>query len=251
MSGRVSRTTALAGCGSTSAYDGTDFSGWARQPGLRTVQGTLEDALGRILRLTEVRLTVAGRTDAGVHARGQVAHVESPRRRLDDMPPSRLGRPRLADCSPKTCASTRVGSLPDGFDARFSAIWRRYAYRIVDDAGGCRSARPAARCLPWPRRLDVDAMNRRRALLLGEHDFAAYCERREGATTVRALRELDVTATVTWSRSVRADAFCHRWSGRSSARWSPSGRAARTSSGPTRCSPRRPRPGRDGLPARA
>ena len=85
---------------------------------------------------------------------------------------------------------------PDGFDARFSALWRRYAYRLCDDPA---TVDPLVRghVLAWPRRLDVDAMNEAAALLVGEHDFAAFCRKREGATTVRTLLEL------AWTRTVR------------------------------------------------
>jgi tRNA pseudouridine38-40 synthase len=190
------------------SYDGTDFSGWARQPGLRTVQGTLEAALARILRLTEASLTVAGRTDAGVHARGQVAHVDVATATLDTMPASRLVE-RLARLLPEDVRVARVEPAPDGFDARFSAIWRRYVYRIVDEPA---AADPLGRrtVLPWPRRLDAAAMHSAAQPLLGEHDFAAFCRRREGATTVRALIDLDVTRDDHQvGVQVRADAFCH------------------------------------------
>jgi tRNA pseudouridine38-40 synthase len=188
------------------AYDGTDFSGWADQPGLRTVQETLEAAIATITRVPDVRLTVAGRTDAGVHSRGQVAHVDLPADAAED--PRELTR-RLGRLLPDDVRVRRIVVAPKGFDARFSAVWRRYAYRICDDP---TAADPLARrhVLTWPRRLDDGAMNVAAAELLGEHDFAAYCKKREGATTFRALRELS------WSRKgnllvgrVIADAFCH------------------------------------------
>ncbi|MGW2199869.1 tRNA pseudouridine synthase A, partial [Streptosporangium sp. NPDC001682] len=139
------------------AYDGTDFSGWAKQPGRRTVQGEIEEALGRILRLPEPpALTVAGRTDAGVHARGQVAHVDLDagvlgaldsrnRRGVPAWEPGsveeldeRLSatRRRLAGVLPPDVRVHRVTVAPEGFDARFSALSRRYAYRISDAPGG-------------------------------------------------------------------------------------------------------------------
>jgi tRNA pseudouridine38-40 synthase len=186
------------------AYDGTDFSGWAAQPGRRTVQGELERSLAAVLRLDGVSVTCAGRTDAGVHAVGQVCHVDVPR-----APDLDALRRQLAAVLPADIRVREVTLAPEGFDARFSALWRRYAYRICDDP-------PAAdplqrhRVLVWKRRLDVAAMNDACRPLLGEHDFAAYCRRREGATTVRTLRELS------WSRTgasvtarVVADAFCH------------------------------------------
>jgi tRNA pseudouridine38-40 synthase len=196
------------------AYDGADFSGWARQPGLRTVQATLEEAVGRILRLDDVALTVAGRTDAGVHARGQVAHVDVPASALDELPAARLSE-RLARLLPEDVRVARVETAPAGFDARFSALWRRYAYRIVDDPALVDPLQRGS-LLPWPRRLDVAAMDAAGRQLVGEHDFAAYCRRREGATTVRALLDLAAERRREQEQSrglivveVRADAFCH------------------------------------------
>ena len=188
------------------AYDGTAFLGWAQQPGRRTVQGVLQDALGVLVRAEPPRVQVAGRTDAGVHARGQVAHVDLPDAVATDL----LLLRRLNGLLPEDVRVRRVGPAPDGFDARFSALSRTYRYRVAD---GAEHADPLRRhdVLTWPQPLDVDAMAAACAPLLGEHDFAAFCRRREGATTVRALLELD------WSRdadgllvlTVRADAFCH------------------------------------------
>ncbi len=189
------------------AYDGADFSGWATQPGLRTVQGTLEPAIERVLRLPagSVRLTVAGRTDAGVHARGQVCHVDVPPEVVDV---AALAR-RLTRALPNDVVVRRVTEAPPGFDARFSAVWRRYSYRICDQPNRLDPIR-RREVLGWPRPLDESAMNEAAAGLLGEHDFAAFCKRREGASTVRDLREL------VWSRDgelltcrVVAGAFCH------------------------------------------
>ncbi|MDX6319076.1 MAG: tRNA pseudouridine38-40 synthase, partial [Nocardioidaceae bacterium] len=168
-------------------YDGSDFSGWAAQPGRRTVQETLEQALATVLGGTRPRLTVAGRTDAGVHARGQVAHADVDRGVLgaDAGDLDRVAG-RLARLLPDDVRVRRVSVAPDGFDARFSAVWRRYAYRICDSPAG---ADPLARrhVLAWPRRLDDEAMSRAATSLTGEHDFAAFCRRRARATTVRAL----------------------------------------------------------------
>nr|WP_202446695.1 tRNA pseudouridine(38-40) synthase TruA [Streptomyces sp. SID5468] len=191
------------------SYDGTDFSGWARQRERRTVQGELESAITTVLRLPEpVELTVAGRTDAGVHARGQVAHVDLPEE-VWEREGGRLLR-RLAGRLPWDVRVWRVGVAPPGFNARFSAIWRRYAYRVADHPGGVD---PLLRghVLWHDRPVDVDLMNEAARLLTGEHDFAAYCKKREGATTIRTLLELS------WERdaqgvavaTVRADAFCH------------------------------------------
>ncbi|MBX6387587.1 MAG: tRNA pseudouridine(38-40) synthase TruA [Frankia sp.] len=187
------------------AYDGTQFAGWARQPGQRTVQGEVEDALMRVARLPAVRLTVAGRTDAGVHAVGQVAHVDLPA----EVPLGGLAR-RLNGVLDRAIRITGIAPAPPGFDARFSALSRRYAYRISDAPYG---ADPLRRhdTLAWPRPLDADAMRRAALPLLGEHDFAAFCRRREGATTIRTLLRLDVARQPDGVivADVEADAFCH------------------------------------------
>ncbi|MFF2199103.1 tRNA pseudouridine(38-40) synthase TruA [Streptomyces sp. NPDC058145] len=192
------------------SYDGTDFHGWAKQAGgRRTVQGEIEDALRTVTRSKETyELTVAGRTDAGVHARGQVAHVDLPAELWAEHREKLLKR--LAGRLSKDVRVWRLSEAPAGFNARFSAVWRRYAYRVTDDPGGVDPLlRGHVLWHDWP--LDVDAMNEAARALVGEHDFAAYCKRREGATTIRTLQELSlvrggdgvVTATV------RADAFCH------------------------------------------
>ncbi|MEW2050378.1 tRNA pseudouridine(38-40) synthase TruA [Streptomyces sp. NPDC051445] len=193
------------------SYDGSGFSGWAKQAGgRRTVQGEIEDALRTVTRSkgTTYELTVAGRTDAGVHARGQVAHVDLPEELWAEHREKLLKR--LAGRLDKDVRIWSLEEAPAGFNARFSAIWRRYAYRVTDDPGGVDPLlRSHVLWHDWP--LDVDAMNEAARRLLGEHDFAAYCKRREGATTIRTLQELSllrgedgvITATV------RADAFCH------------------------------------------
>ncbi|TQC46866.1 tRNA pseudouridine(38-40) synthase TruA [Rhodococcus sp. WS4] len=189
------------------AYDGTDFSGWARQNGLRTVCGEIEEKLGAVLR-TPLQLTVAGRTDAGVHATGQVAHVDVP---VDALPddPSRLVR-RLARFLPKDVRIKRISFAPEHFDARFSAMRRHYEYRLTSAAYGADPLR-ARDTVSYPKVLDLELMRSASATLLGLHDFAAFCKRREGATTVRDLQRFD------WERDgdvftafVSADAFC--WS---------------------------------------
>ncbi|KUN08286.1 pseudouridine synthase [Streptomyces yokosukanensis] len=193
------------------SYDGADFHGWAKQAGgRRTVQGEIEDALRTVTRTkdTTYELTVAGRTDAGVHARGQVAHVDLPAELWAEHRGKLLKR--LAGRLAKDVRVWRLTEAPEGFNARFSAIWRRYAYRVTDDPGGVDPLlRGHVLWHDWP--LDVEAMNEAARRLVGEHDFAAYCKKREGATTIRTLQELSlvrgsdgvVTATV------RADAFCH------------------------------------------
>lgn len=189
------------------AYDGTAFAGWAAQHDQRTVQGELERALATLARRDDLpRVTVAGRTDAGVHATGQVAHVDLPPDVADD---PRLLR-RLNGLLPHDVRVRRVGRAPDGFDARFAGVSRTYRYRVAD---GPEAVDPLRRhdTLAWPRALDLAAMQEASLVLLGLHDFAAFCKRREGATTIRTLQRLD------WVRdpegvlvaTVQADAFCH------------------------------------------
>jgi tRNA pseudouridine38-40 synthase len=188
------------------SYDGSALHGWARQPGQRTVQGDLEQALSMVLRVP-VDLTVAGRTDAGVHATGQVAHCDVPREVWLEHE-HRLVR-RLRGVLPPDIAVPAVVETQPDFDARFSALGRHYLYRLTDDPSGPPPLRRAD-TVGWPRTLDADAMALAAGLLLGEHDFAAFCRRREGATTIRTLLALDVHRTgslVTVAAS--ADAFCH------------------------------------------
>ncbi|WP_328887553.1 tRNA pseudouridine(38-40) synthase TruA [Streptomyces sp. NBC_00316] len=192
------------------AYDGKDFSGWAKQTARRTVQGEIEDALRTVTRSARTYdLTVAGRTDAGVHARGQVAHVDLPIEVWSEHGDLLLRR--MAGRMAPDVRIWRVAEAPAGFNARFSALWRRYAYRISDRPGG---ADPLTRghVLWHDRPLDVEAMNAASARMLGEHDFAAYCKKREGATTIRTLQKLswvrDVESGVI-TGTVQADAFCH------------------------------------------
>lgn len=198
------------------AYDGTNFHGWAAQPGLRTVQGELEAALATALRLPSVRVVVAGRTDTGVHARGQVAHLDVDEEqvaasagRSTDPPMDALVR-RLNGILAADLRIHRAVAAPAEFDARFSALWRRYAYRIADRP---EVADPLRRhhVLDRPRPLDLSAMNVAAAALVGLHDYASFCKPREGATTIRTVHRL------TWERddtgvavgTVVADAFCH------------------------------------------
>ncbi|MGW7072819.1 tRNA pseudouridine(38-40) synthase TruA [Streptomyces sp. NPDC054855] len=192
------------------SYDGKDFSGWAKQKqGQRTVQGEIEAALRTVTRSQETyELTVAGRTDSGVHARGQVAHVDLPQSVWAEHSDKLLRR--LAGRLPHDVRVWKVAEAPVGFNARFAAVWRRYAYRVTDHPGGVDPLlRSHVLWHDWE--LDLDAMNVAAEKLLGEHDFAAYCKKREGATTIRTLQELR------WERrpdgileaTVRADAFCH------------------------------------------
>ena len=205
------------------AYDGTDFSGWARQPGLRTVCGVLEEELGRVFR-APVRLTVAGRTDAGVHARAQVAHVDVDPAWLDQRSvggePAGLVR-RLARLLPADVALMNASWARPEFDARFSALRRHYAYRLTCAPWGAEPTR-ARDTAAWTRTADLERVREASSRLLGLHDFAAFCRRREGATTVRELQRFDWTvepdprgpdapgAADVWTAHVSADAFC--WS---------------------------------------
>ncbi|EZP29018.1 tRNA pseudouridine(38-40) synthase TruA [Microbacterium oleivorans] len=198
------------------AYDGTDFRGWARQPNLRTVQGTLETAIARILG-GDPRLVVAGRTDAGVHASAQVAHLDLTEGQERRLLSGRHPEPRALAARINgvlgpypDVAVHRVDVAPEGFDARFSAVWRRYAYRIADRTTGYDPLE-RGRTTWVGASLDVAAMDAAARSLRGLHDFAAYCKPREEATTIRTLLEYG------WRRdesgilvaSVKADAFCH------------------------------------------
>ena len=166
--------------------------------------GVLAEALAIVLRVP-VQLTVAGRTDAGVHATGQVAHADLPA----DVDPGWLVR-RLARLLPPDVRVRTVRSVPAAFDARFSALRRHYRYRIATAPFGAEPLRTRD-TIAWPHDLDLDVVRVAADALLGEHDFAAFCRRREGATTVRELqrcswsRELDGVVLVELS----ADAFCH------------------------------------------
>ncbi|MEV4810491.1 tRNA pseudouridine(38-40) synthase TruA [Micromonospora avicenniae] len=190
------------------SYDGTDFSGWAVQPDRRTVAGVLGEALDLLLGAgTATGLTVAGRTDAGVHATGQVCHVDLPGDVWQERKSTLLRR--LARLLPGDVRVRAVTEVPAEFDARFSATFRRYEYRVTDAPYGAEPLRRHL-TLAWPRPLDLDALNAGAAGLVGEHDFAAYCRRKENATTLREVTRLD------WRRepdgllvaTVQADAFC-------------------------------------------
>jgi len=208
------------------AYDGTDFSGWAIQPRLRTVQGELEAALATVFRKhgPPPRLTVAGRTDVGVHALGQVVHLDltpgqlasldRPHRgglRSPSLGPDALGRRLNGIAGLKSdIVVTRSSIADEGFDARFSALWRRYEYRIADPVA-LHDPRRRNHTLWHPADLDIDAMDAAARALLGLHDFASYCRPRPGATTIRTLQRFE------WRRdddgvlvaTLQADAFCH------------------------------------------
>jgi len=190
------------------SYDGTAFAGWAVQPDQRTVQGELQSALSAVLRLDGVMLTVAGRTDSGVHATGQVAHLDVPLPVFDIAAESLLRR--LAGLLPADVRVRSVRTVPAEFDARFAALWRRYEYRISDADAGVDPLRRAF-VLDHRRTLDVDAMNAAAAQLVGLNDFVAFCKRRDEATTKRTVQTFGVSRDVSGEIVVRiqADAFCH------------------------------------------
>jgi len=186
-------------------YDGSGFSGWARQPGRRTVQDEVETALGRVLRLDSVAVTCAGRTDSGVHARGQVVHVDVPDTAVDG---SALAR-RVNSALPDDVVVRAVTVAPAGFDARFSASWRRYVYRLCDQPH-CLDPLRRGHVLAWRRPVSSVLMNDAAAALIGEHDFAAFCRPREGASTIRTLLRLEpMRPHGVVEVTVVADAFCH------------------------------------------
>jgi tRNA pseudouridine38-40 synthase len=191
------------------AYDGTNFSGWATQPGERTMQDMVEEAISQIVRC-DVDSIVAGRTDAGVHATGQVIHVDIPDKPLaDDMSFIDL-RYKLNRILDEDIRIVEISDTPPGFHARFSALRRRYKYQILD---ANQVITPAQRfdVAPWYRYLDEKIMNQAADLLLGTHDFAAFCKFKPGGTTTRNLEKYH------WVRTpegllvadVVADAFCY------------------------------------------
>lgn len=193
------------------SYDGSGFSGWAKQAsGRRTVQGDIEDALRTVTRSGEstYELTVAGRTDAGVHARGQVAHVDLPAELWAEHEEKLLKR--LAGRLSRDVRVWRAAEAPAGFNARFAAVWRRYVYRVGDQPGGVDPLlRNHVLWHDWE--LDVTAMDAAAKSLVGEHDFAAYAKKREGATTIREILDFGVRRREDGivEIEVRADAFCH------------------------------------------
>lgn len=208
-------------------YDGSAYAGWARQPDQPSVQQTIEEGLAKVVRPASgipgepLRLTVAGRTDAGVHAAGQVAHVDIATADWEKLP-GRMERTsqealvtRLAGVLPPDVVVWRAEPVSPDFDARFSALWRRYRYRISDSAVTRDPLRRGA-VLQHRRALNVETMHAAAQSLLGEHDFYSYCKPRPHATTIRTLLSLGVTrqgadlpdgglVTV----DVVADAFCH------------------------------------------
>ena len=210
------------------AYDGNTYKGWAHQPGLRTVEGVLREALALIIR-REVPVVVAGRTDAGVHARGQVVHFDLSSGEWE-------GLARGREISPETAMLRRLNGVlgreegavvvhsarpvPEEFDARFSALSRRYTYRIADrlelrdplrrhDTAWVEVSRKYGRRAAG--QLDDRLMDAEATSVLGLHDFGSFCRPREHGTTVRELTEFSITrghdAVITVQ--ITADAFCH------------------------------------------
>ena len=191
------------------AYDGTAFFGWATQPDRRTIQDLVEEAIARISR-GDVESVVAGRTDAGVHATGQVIHVDLPDAVFADGLSYIDLRYKLNRILDEDVRIMGISDAPEGFHARFSALRRIYTYKILDNN---EVIPPLSRydVAPWYRPLDVDLMNQASELVLGHHDFAAFCKFKEGGTTIRTLE------TYRWRRDetgllvadVIADAFCY------------------------------------------
>ena len=196
-------------------YDGTDFYGWSKQPDLRTIQGEYIKALTLIFGEDDngFGLRVAGRTDAGVHAVGCVLHMD-----LSDAQMKRLGRNdsmediayKLNNLLPIDIRVNRVSIAPAGFDARFSAINRRYRYRLADQSAE-KNPLESRFTLETYGHLDVAAMNEAGQVLLGLHDFASFCKPREGSTTIRELQEITVKRVTNGvvEIEIQADAFCH------------------------------------------
>ena len=186
------------------AYDGTSFYGWGKQPDRRTVQEEVEKAIA-IISQSKIDSIVAGRTDAGVHATGQVIHVDVPESINLDEIAYKLNR--ILDTDVRVMG---VSIAPPAFHARFSALRRHYTYRILD----ANKVIPPLRrydVASWYKALAVEQLNEASRLLLGDHDFAAYCKFREGATTIRQLQRFE------WVRDsqgylvgdIVADAFCY------------------------------------------
>jgi tRNA pseudouridine38-40 synthase len=185
------------------SYDGTGFRGWAAQRGQRTVQGSLEDALETVIG-ARPGLSVAGRTDAGVHARGQVASFRTD----DHVDLERLRRAVNAMLGPEVVVR-EARLVGEGFDARFSATGREYRYRIdLDEVADPFTAR-----FVWhrPGELSIPTMRTAARALLGEHDFAAFSRARPGASAVRRLERLTIArASERLEVRVRANAFAHQ-----------------------------------------
>jgi tRNA pseudouridine38-40 synthase len=189
------------------AYDGTNYAGWAKQPDQKTLQGSIEEALAKLVR-TPVSTVVAGRTDAGVHATGQVMHVDIPvdlelsrYRPTEDLWDFDHFKFRLNQMLDKDIRILCVDLAPVNFDARYSAIARHYRYKLLD---GNQDLLPLARldAATWFRPLDIELMNQASASVLGKHDFVTFCRYREGGSTLRTLLNFS------WSRDAQGFVIC-------------------------------------------
>lgn len=185
------------------AYDGSGFHGYARQPHVRTVQGEFEDALFKLT--GEVETTVAGRTDKGVHAYGQVVSFDG----APDLDTQRVVRSLNRQLAPEIAVSS-VAQAPAGFNARFSATSRTYTYRILNR----ETPDPFLARTSWhyDTPLDLDRMNRGLSHLHGEHDFAAFCRKAGDRSTVRRLDSVQWTdiGEGVLALDVTASSFCHQ-----------------------------------------
>ncbi len=194
------------------AYDGTDFVGWAKQPGHRTVAGELIKTFEKIFGETndDFAMRVAGRTDAGVHAKHQVCHLDIPEDRIVRIGRDPLNAKRLNTLLPEDVIAHEFSPISADFDARFSALGRHYRYTIADTQNK-KDPRLVRYVLEYKRALDVALLNEAAEVLIGLHDFAAFCKPRKGASTIRnlkdfhAVRQPDGLITI----EIHADAFCH------------------------------------------
>lgn len=200
------------------AYDGSNFHGWGIQPDLRSVQGEVELALSKIIR-SPIKVVVAGRTDAGVHAREQVVHFDLATKAYAALPGRSDRSPeisllqRLVAVLPADIAATAATVVTSDFDARFSALSRTYKYRICDDL---KFRSPLRKDVAFHKRpLNVELMNQAVKEIIGENDFLSFCKPRLDATTIRTVhnasweRPKDSTDANLVVATIEADAFCH------------------------------------------
>ena len=194
------------------AYDGTDFAGWAKQPGLRTVEGDLVKMFEKVFgkSKTDFDMRVAGRTDSGVHAKHQVCHLDVPQKRLSRIGRDPLNAFRLNTLIADDLIILDIHQITSDFDARFSALGRRYRYTIVDPEFK-KDPMLVRYALTHKRVLDVDLMNLAAKELIGLKDFAAFCKPRVGASTIRNLTTFEVSRDPAGliTIDIHADAFCH------------------------------------------
>jgi tRNA pseudouridine38-40 synthase len=194
------------------AYDGTDFAGWAKQPGLRTVEGDLVKMFEKVFgkSKTDFDMRVAGRTDSGVHAKHQVCHLDIPQKRLSRIGRDPLNAFRLNTLIADDLIILDIHQITSDFDARFSALGRRYRYTIVDPEFK-KDPMLVRYALTHKRVLDVALMNLAAKELIGLKDFAAFCKPRAGASTIRNLTTFKVSRDPGGliTIEIHADAFCH------------------------------------------